>query len=175
MDITTSEVFSVIDWNYYFWNQTRWARSRVCKPKLRQERISSMLVEFWYLAVLRTMLKNLDLDCKFLKEFDLIIIRTMTNGSLLMVQTQLGLSSYNMVIQINSQAHIKSFKHWLWRSQYFYLQYNAACKRKSFQVSIRQKAGWNGFLFVWGLHMVKHDKWWGMLSKFYYQNIIKIF
>ena len=130
IDITTSDVFqSLIGIMVFIWNKIRWARSRVCKPKLRQERISSMLVEFWYLAVLRTMLKNLDLDCKFLKEFDLIIIRTMTNVSLLMVQTQLGLSSYNMVIQINSHAHIKSFKHWLWRSQYFYLQCNAACKR----------------------------------------------
>ena len=85
---------------WYFWNKTRWARSRVCKPKLRQERISSMLVEFWYLAVLQTTLENLDLDCKFLKELNLVIIRTMTNGSLLMVQTQLSLSSWIWSIRL---------------------------------------------------------------------------
>ena len=42
LDITTSDGFQSL---WYFWNKTRLARARVCKPKLRQEKISLMLVE----------------------------------------------------------------------------------------------------------------------------------
>ena len=73
---------------WYFWNKTRWARSRVCKPKLRKGFLQCCL-NCWYLAVMHATLEKL--DCKFLKELNFIIIfRTMTNGSLLIVKTQLS-------------------------------------------------------------------------------------
>ena len=74
---------------WYLWNSTRWARSRVCKPKLRQER--NFFNVAWIADILPLCTQRWRIWIAFfLKEFNLIFIRTMTNGSFLIVKTQLS-------------------------------------------------------------------------------------
>ena len=87
--------FSVTDWYYgIFGTRLDGPGQGYVSLNLDRKGFLQCWLDCWYLAVMPTTLENLGLDRIFLKEFNLIIIRTMRNGSLLMVQTQLGLSSW---------------------------------------------------------------------------------
>ena len=67
---------------------SRWPGQGYVSLNLDRKGFLQCCLNCWYLAVMQTTLENS--DCKFIKEFNLFIIRTMTNGSLLIVKTQLS-------------------------------------------------------------------------------------
>ena len=117
--------FSVIDWNYGTYGTTLDGPGQgYVSLNLDRKGFFSMLLE-------------LLISCRYahnVEGFGLQIFKRIqpyfyqNNNKCLTFNCQNSVKLMNMVIQINSQAHIRSFKHYLWRSQHFYIQSNAACK-----------------------------------------------
>ena len=129
MDMTTSNVFqSWIEIGTFGTRLDGPGKGYVSLNLDRQEKISSMLVELLISCCYANNVGEFGFGLQMFERFNLIIISY--NDKLLTFNgpNSVGLKFMNMVIQINSQACIKSFKCWLGRSQHFHIQCNAACK-----------------------------------------------